>query len=390
MSMTDRPRLFLFNPDCEMAIADGGLFYTPPAHVVQMAEDLAFLPAWLGDEGDRVLVGTLPDEHFMETVRRVFQLKCLPLRECELGDFPNLKGEPWGCSPKMGHWLAEHGLGEEWKTERKEWYSRKTARAGLGRLLETLPETEPEVLPRICSSIAEIEQGIRGGAYRVKAPWSSSGKGQLALSGQVGSKEREWLTGVLRRQGYLMLERQLDKVKDFAAEFYMGEKGAEFVGWSFFVTGNHGEYRGNYVGIAGEPEEGLGGCVSASYADLLLREVTEMLNGLLPHYRGYLGVDMMIYRDASGRYRVQPCVEINLRYNMGIVALFLSRRYIALDGRGVFEVRYFPKPGQALEEHIRLQREQPAVYENNRLKSGYFPLTPVNEATHFVASVRCY
>ncbi len=38
-------RLFLFNPDCEMAIADGGVFYTPPANVVKMAGDLAFLPA---------------------------------------------------------------------------------------------------------------------------------------------------------------------------------------------------------------------------------------------------------------------------------------------------------------------------------------------------------
>ena len=49
-------RLFIFNPDCEMSIAAGGKYYTPPANVLKMAEDLAFLPAWLGTKEDRVVV----------------------------------------------------------------------------------------------------------------------------------------------------------------------------------------------------------------------------------------------------------------------------------------------------------------------------------------------
>ena len=38
-------------------------------------------------------------------------------------------------------------------------------------------------------------------------------------------------------------------------------------------------------------------------------------------YNGYLGVDMMICRfPGSPVYRIHPCVEINLRMNMGVVA----------------------------------------------------------------------
>ena len=45
-----------------MAIANGSQFYTPPVNVAKMAEDLAFLPAWLGEAGDKVLVHFYPDD----------------------------------------------------------------------------------------------------------------------------------------------------------------------------------------------------------------------------------------------------------------------------------------------------------------------------------------
>ena len=41
-SMENRKRLWIFNPDCEMAIANGSKYYMPPANVVTMAEDLGF------------------------------------------------------------------------------------------------------------------------------------------------------------------------------------------------------------------------------------------------------------------------------------------------------------------------------------------------------------
>ena len=52
----------------------------------------------------------------------------------------------------------------------------------------------------------------------------------------------------MNRQWYVMLDKKLNKVLDFAMEFCAGRQGVEFIGWSVFSTGLNGEYRGNYLG----------------------------------------------------------------------------------------------------------------------------------------------
>ena len=383
-------RLFVFNPDCELAIANGSKFFMPSSNIVRMMEDLAFLPAWLGEDGDCVLVREFPSEVFSKEVIDVFQLRCQPIGEGQLEELEGFRGEPWGWSPKMCHWFARRGMGQEWQPEQKEWYSRRTARKGLEVLLNRLPFLKNDILPKICFSLDEINEWIRDGKYIAKAPWSSSGKGLLALEQRLGSKEREWLGGILRRQGYLMLERRLNRLQDFAMEFRAGKQKVEFVGWSSFTTGTNGEYRGNYIGSQENIEKELEEQLGKQKLSALKTEIPLMLEGVLPDYSGWLGVDMMNYLDENGEIALQPCVEINLRYNMGIVALELSRKYVAPGKEGEFSIRYFSGKGEALAEHRHSRQAFPLVYKNNRIESGYLNLTPVSEATHFVASVRCY
>ena len=55
--------------------------------------------------------------------------------------------------------------------------------------------------------------------------------------------------------------------------------------------------------------------------DRLKRKLEEELSSRFGSvYSGYLGVDMMVCRFPSGEveYRIHPCVEINLRMNMGV------------------------------------------------------------------------
>lgn len=383
-------RLFIFNPDCELAIANGSKFFMPSSNIVKMMEDLAFLPAWMAEEGDCVLVKETLSDAFQKDVIRPFQVNCRAILDSEISNISGICGEPWGLSPKMCHWMAQRGMGGEWQPEQKEWYSRKTARKGLEYLMNSFSFLEAGILPRICFSLEEMEYQLGEGQYIAKAPWSSSGKGLLPLEGHLEQKEREWLGGILRRQGYLMLEKRLNKIEDFAMEFCVGERGVEFVGWSLFTTGNNGEYRGNYIGSQEKLEKKLEEQLGKDKLSALRKEVPLMLEKLLPAYRGYLGVDMMVYNNASGIKCLHPCVEINLRYNMGIVALFLSRK-IMLPGKvGEFTIRFFPSVGEALNEHRQLQQEFPLLYKNNRMESGYLNLTPVSETTRFVASIRCY
>lgn len=80
----------------------------------------------------------------------------------------------------------------------------------------------------------------------VKAPWSSSGKGILFIpKGQMTCKEEEVLSGILRKQGYVMVEKRLNRVLDFAMEFEMDRLfHLNFLGYSVFQTSRRGEYEG--------------------------------------------------------------------------------------------------------------------------------------------------
>ena len=47
---------YMFNPDNDLALANGDMNYLPPRSARRMAIDLAFLPAWYADDGDAVLI----------------------------------------------------------------------------------------------------------------------------------------------------------------------------------------------------------------------------------------------------------------------------------------------------------------------------------------------
>ena len=93
---------------------------------------------------------------------------------------------------------------------------------------------------------------------------------------------------------------------------------------------------------------------------------------------GYLGVDMMICRQEGGReYVVHPCVEINMRMNMGVVARLFYDNYVAPGRMGYFNIEYFPDNETLRVQHERDMKDYPLVIEGGRLVSGYLPLVPV-------------
>lgn len=377
-------RLYVFNPDCELAIADGGRFYMPPANIVRMAEDLAYLPAYLGEEGDGVLVPRAVPCGFNGELG----VPVRPVMEGELADGgEGWHAEPWGRSPRMCHWLAARGMGEEWQEGCKEAYSRRTALGVLLRLREELPFVGEEVVPAVCHSLAEVHRHAGRGNWIVKAPWSSSGKGQLRLGHPFYPKADEWMGGVLKRQGYLMLERHLDKVADFAMEFQAVGGKVEFMGWSCFETGEHGEYLGNRVAPQEVLEVELRGFLDSRWLLALKSCLPPALQEAFPGYEGYLGVDMLVYRGEGGEMRLHPCVEINLRCNMGILALRLQERYLAPGAEGYFSVRFYPRGGEALAHCLQEGSRMPAVFRNNRLLGGFLPLAPVEADSCFVAAL---
>lgn len=370
-----------------MAIANGSPYYMPPANIIRMADELAYLPAYFSEAGDAVIVRHMPDSDFIASREQLFGLHPQLVLPETIPTLNYMTPEPWGWGPRAA---ALFGNGMEWLPEYKELYGRKTALYVLEELMEKLSFPETQIIPRVSGDIREIELICSDGGYLLKSPWSSSGKGQLRVTASgVGKKEKEWITGVLRQQGYLMIEKTLERTMDFAMLFHMDESRLNYCGLSLFHTGQRGEYKGNYVGSQQKILNRLSICIEPE----LLDEVRELLkpalyNRLKGKYRGYVGVDMMVYRsEENGAYRIHPCVEINLRYTMGTLALELHRKFLTECAEGVFSVDFHRSSGIALKTHLENTIRHPLLIEEGRIASGYVSLCPVAESTGYTASL---
>lgn len=369
-----------------MAIANGSPYYMPSANILRMADDLAFLPAYYAEKEDYILVPEALDETFITDRKTLLGIKCcvMPKDVVEINEF--MIPEPWGWSPRACHMFQSLGLAAVWNAGSEELYSRLKARECLAALLLALPFIRQDILPETGCCVEDVVSYAEKGASVVKAPLSSSGRGVLFLPKIVSAKDKEWLRGVLCKQKYVMLEPLLNKEYDFAMEFYSDGTTVRFLGLSEFYIGINGEYKGNFVGQQRCIEDKLSETVGYETWMQVREQLGLVLSDLIaPFYKGYLGVDMMLYRDGQGEIRIQPCVEINLRYNMGIVALFLSQKYITDGSEGMFSILYFSKPGEAYQEHLKLQQQYPFVMKEYKIVSGYINLTPVDSSTKFVA-----
>lgn len=144
-----------------------------------------------------------------------------------------------------------------------------------------------------------------------------------------------------------MAEPIYDKVVDFAMEFYAEKQnGVRFAGYSLFETDTHGNYKLNLLLSNTEIENRLAAYVSRE----ILHEVRSCLLSALQRllkddYEGYLGVDMMICR-LTEEFVVHPCVEINLRMNMGVVSRLFFDRYVSPSSSGQYVVEHYAAEGK--------------------------------------------
>jgi hypothetical protein len=92
---------------------------------------------------------------------------------------------------------------------------------------------------------------------------------------------------------------------------------------------------------------------------------------------------MMICREEDGYY-VHPCVEVNLRMNMGVVSRLLYDNFLSDGVSGTYAIEYFPNKGDALSFHERMKHDCPVEMEQKRIKSGYLSLSPVFLETSYL------
>ena len=165
-----------------------------------------------------------------------------------------------------------------------------------------------------------------------KMPWSSSGRG-ICVATKEDESATEKVKGMIRSQGGILADVFYVKVLDFAAEFYVGfDRTVDFIGFSVFQTISKGNYAGNVV----DSQEELRMMIAdVMHDDSLIDEVVDahidtLKSSLAGKYQGFVGIDMMAVNTKDG-IMIHPCVEINLRLNMGIVAMEAYRRPFFFD-----------------------------------------------------------
>ena len=397
------PSLHYFNPGHETAVWQGRPNYTPPANVRVMMRDLAYLPAWYGEAGDFVLVEQVDEARVLDFREQlVLMQENLPqpvgreaLKQGRVR-LPECEAAAWGWSPQaVAHFRAlgqTHLRVPDWKEEYKELTARQTAARCLRLLKEFLPEADLPEVPVFCSTKTELRAFLdrhAGATCLLKSPFSSSGRGLLWLpEARLGEKEAAWARGVMEKQGAVSVELALEKLQDCAWEFYVdGAGGIRYEGLSVFGTGERGAYSGNLLGSETYREEKLAAYLAPAEILRIREALSEVLRQVFAtKYRGYLGVDMLVYQGKDGRARLHPCVEINMRYTMGMVALRLSR--LLEPGRtGYFRVEYEKEEGAALAIHRELQARHPLIINFGRIQKGYLSLCPVAGETHYRAYV---
>ncbi len=396
MDTSIKGKLYYFNPGHEGAILSSSPYYTPPANMVNLQNDLAYLPAWYAKPTDFVLLqAELPlkfKKYLSKNLRPIAQGFTENNLNRSLEDV-----HLWGISPQSINYFER--LGDkyhlefklpEWKDELRQLSSRETAKECLTDLCSKISAISPDIIPYFYTTLNAIESLVQENQYQflAKAPYSSSGRGLLWLPvGELTQTERQILQGILNKQKIVSIEKVLNKKLDFAMEFILEDNNIRFEGYSLFETNNKGAYLGNYIG----PQNNLVDKLNSFIDYTLLEEVKRQLSNIIKEkfgkfYSGCIGVDMMIYQE-NEEYKLHPCVEINVRDNMGLLALRFSENYLETGAEGIFFTDFSSIEGEQEARHIEMKKKYPILFSDGRIKSGYLSLCPVNEKTKYRAYV---
>lgn len=383
--------MYLFNPEHDLALANFSPNYTPPAAVSLMAAELPLLPVWYSG-GEPVVAEGEQQRLYLEAVRQLLPITSSLVSYSEVSLQTNQTIIPWGWDPVLRKRLISYGVHEERLPSPEELQMLRdySHRQHAVRILGELQAEEAAFCgeSRYFTSLEDLLAYLQSfsGDKLLKMPISGSGKGLIRVLGAITDKQIDWCRRVIRGQGGVVAEPVLRKVEDFAMEFYLKDGNTSFSGYSLFRASTSGAYLGNELLSDALILEKLSRYIPIRLLEDLRVSLTAKLAASFPRYNGYAGVDMMICETEDG-YRIQPCVEINMRMNMGMVARIFYNRFMAADGMGTFTVDYFKNPGDALAFHQKMQQESPLKVQQGRIISGYLALTPIIEATRFAAYV---
>ena len=334
----------IFNPEHELCLANGDPNFVPPESALRFGRDCAKILEILGDDST---------------------------------PWPPV----WGWDSVVRQKLLRNGVPEEelptvaYLRDVRELSHRRLAlkmEASLPRIdaLVSLGSREIRSLKELLSYMDCHSEAI------IKAPWSGSGKGLFNVrDGKLLDVAYGWCERTIAKQGSLIAQERADVVCDFAMLFCATGEGLRYEGLSLFRNEGNA-YKSNLLAGDSYISSKLEGYVGRQ----LLERTREYVCGFLERelcgrYLGKLGVDMLICRTGGGLYGLAPCVEINLRNTMGLVAHRLYEQQAGQLEEGAFEMRVVYAAGatrlrSVLEGAVQILTE---LDEDSRYAIAVFP-----------------
>jgi len=366
------PNIYVFNPLAEGRIV-GGKAFNPTRHQAQLVEDLENLPQFLGRQDDIVLVKRRPSVEFLSRIKQAgFALPEFveltaadTLRERKLG---SLRPWAWGpdsfelLEPLFSRVTAETRAPEQrFNSGLAKLYSKAWSAGFLRQVLQKFAATG-NYAPLLCdeaeagvavNTLAEALAAIavirQRGHHKivVKEALGVAGSNAMRLfEPELLETHRRWLTNTLQGGRQLVVEPWLERELDFSVQLEMTAEGLKLCGYTGLLNDARGQFQGNWAEahhhkripakiIARFDERAdVSGAIIALYA-----EIFELLEEELRRrsFTGALGIDALIYKDAAGKIRLKPIVEINPRYTMGRVTVELMKQ-VCQGGCGWFRL----------------------------------------------------
>ena len=398
--------VYYFNPTCELAVANGSFSYQPPLLLQEMERDLSILPFAFCTETDFVLTENQPTLDFQQKMRMArFTLP----QFCSLAELEALPDGsidaiyPWGWSP-AAHFKLKNLKGKcsskfrespvfNWEEEHKLLFERATSLDFLkGILANNAPDwfIKKEMTGSKVTNREEIDLILRDHSPLVlKAPMSSSGRGiQIIRNAKLNTSNKQWISGVLKQQSYLIAEPHLEKLFDLSFQFrVLSDSKIEYLGFSIFETNSNGQYRGTLIHpdlkkIA--PDENASELMEMISATAKIMSKALESSNYAHFHRGFLGVDAMIFKHQKDLL-MQPCIEINSRMNMGVLTMFIEKR-IHPDATGKFEL-FYGKAGDFETYALNQIQLKPPRWGEGKLFSGFVPLVEPSKQNKFGAYI---
>lgn len=390
-------RIHYFNPDNDLALANGSLNFTPPKAAIDLGDSGAALPLWYGKAGDMFLGAV--NKNWFEEIRNTFGIEVYPAMHFVSG----YEASPWGWSARALRSLVNYGCPEtslpsanviqEWRTLS----SRCTTVNILNNILQACPELSldnPKCRPHIARDLSEALDRINDvGVAMIKLPWSGAGRGQQVSNRTTSDELITRIKGMIMHQGAVEISPFYDVKLDFAMLWEEGR----FVGYSLFETDTHGGWTHNILLDDTKIEtvilDKLG-----RYIDLgkTRNIIQQQLKGLSEtySYSGSFGVDFIIGSltsdlvekgssdiDRQDKNLMIP-VEINVRRTMGHVAHSLQQNFMAQNTVGLFEI----KPSRLIKDpFFGITHGNPKLrVKEARLIEGCLDLVPPGGAFRFI------